>query len=143
MANPLIRPHIRFYPEDAGSRLTETWQASRWLHELPSDILTPMVRIGAQDFYIYEPAKLWDGQVVVPFRWFTRCTSNANRTPSLFGRGWRTQISDDNSGYIVHEFETVVFDTSILTISFPLMVDTHCTDMIPDPRHINGTSFSF
>lgn len=47
MANPLIRPHIRFYPEDAGSRLTETWQASRWLHELPSDILTPMVRIGA------------------------------------------------------------------------------------------------
>ncbi|PPQ85626.1 hypothetical protein CVT24_012671, partial [Panaeolus cyanescens] len=31
MANPLVRPHLHFLPEDAGPRLSEARQADRWL----------------------------------------------------------------------------------------------------------------
>ncbi|KAI5981921.1 hypothetical protein EDD15DRAFT_2182381, partial [Pisolithus albus] len=64
MANPRIRIHIRHYPEDAGGRLDQPWQASRWLHEIDPSIATPMIRKGQQDFYVFELTKLTDGTVV-------------------------------------------------------------------------------
>ncbi|KZT23739.1 hypothetical protein NEOLEDRAFT_1046272, partial [Neolentinus lepideus HHB14362 ss-1] len=63
ISNPQVRPHLRFLPEDSGNRLSEAWQAQRWLHELDSSLTTPMIRTGGQDFYIYEPVLLHDGQV--------------------------------------------------------------------------------
>ncbi|EED83930.1 predicted protein [Postia placenta Mad-698-R] len=62
MANPRVRPHLHFYPEDRGERpLSEARQASRWLNEIPHDLLTPMARVRHHDYYIYEPAMLVDG----------------------------------------------------------------------------------
>ncbi|KAJ7133509.1 hypothetical protein C8R44DRAFT_829315 [Mycena epipterygia] len=46
MANPKVRPHLHFYPEDSGPKLSEARQGQRWLKELPDDRTTPMVRIG-------------------------------------------------------------------------------------------------
>ncbi|KAK6977422.1 hypothetical protein R3P38DRAFT_3334959 [Favolaschia claudopus] len=37
MANPRVRPHLHFYPEDSGTKLSEARQAQRWLHELPDE----------------------------------------------------------------------------------------------------------
>ncbi|KAF9808715.1 hypothetical protein IEO21_07777 [Rhodonia placenta] len=62
MANPRVRPHLHFYPEDRGERpLAEARQAARWLHEMPNELLTPMARVRNQDYYIYEPAMLVNG----------------------------------------------------------------------------------
>jgi hypothetical protein len=76
MANPNVRPHLHFFPEDCGVRVNETRQADRWLHEWDEDQLTPMARIGSQgnfqDYYIYEPALLKDRTAVMPIRWFMR-----------------------------------------------------------------------
>ncbi|KAJ8521961.1 hypothetical protein ONZ45_g1372 [Pleurotus djamor] len=65
MANPQVRPHLSFYPEDSGKRLSEARQASRWLHDAPDDQLTPMIRLGSQDYFIYEPLKVVPPVVVL------------------------------------------------------------------------------
>ncbi|RPD56808.1 hypothetical protein L226DRAFT_513548 [Lentinus tigrinus ALCF2SS1-7] len=145
MANPRIRPHLRFYPEDAGQKLKECWQASRWLHELSPDIATPMVRVGSQDYYVYEPAKLIDGQVIIPFRWYTRASASGSGVQVLFGEGWRTHavtFHDGTRSYVVHEFEHVRFTTTSLSLSFPALLETHATDRSPDPRRILGRKLS-
>lgn len=72
MTNPKVRPHIHGYPEDSGSKLSEARQAARWLHEIPSDQTTPMMRLKDADYYIYEPTTLNDGTCCIPTSWFTR-----------------------------------------------------------------------
>jgi hypothetical protein len=72
MSNPRVRPHLHFYPEDAGKTLSEARHAAKWLHELPAEDTTPMIRIGADNYYIHEPAILQNGRPCVPVRWFTR-----------------------------------------------------------------------
>ena len=140
MGNPRVRPHLRFYPEDPRQKLKECWQASRWLHELSPDIATPMVRVGSQDYYVYEPAKLVDGQVVVPFRWYT-CATRPSGDQVLYGEGWRlaaVTFRDGTRSYIAHEYERVKFSTSSLSLSFPGLVRTFAMDDLPDPRNILG-----
>ncbi|KAK6997382.1 hypothetical protein R3P38DRAFT_3416225 [Favolaschia claudopus] len=91
MANPRVRPHLHFYPEDSGEKLSEARQGERWLHELPDEQTTPMVRISAQDYYIYEPAMLdsAEGEFCVPIRWFSR-------GGEFFAKCWRmVAISTD------------------------------------------------
>lgn len=72
MANPKVRPHLSFYPEDSGLTLSQARQASRWLHEIPNEQTTPMARFSGQDYYIYEPAMLRNGNYCIPVRWFMR-----------------------------------------------------------------------
>ncbi|KAJ3753206.1 hypothetical protein EV360DRAFT_10907, partial [Lentinula raphanica] len=84
MANPFVRPKLHFYPEDSGTHLSEGRQAQRWLNEAPNNLLTPMARINARDFYIHEPAMLLDGSCCIPVRWFSRGTH-------LYARCWRME----------------------------------------------------
>ncbi|KAF7357585.1 hypothetical protein MSAN_01354900 [Mycena sanguinolenta] len=72
MANPKVRPHLSFYPEDSGPKLSEAHQGDRWLKELSDSQTTPMLRIAQQDYYIHEPAMLRNGECCIPTRWFTK-----------------------------------------------------------------------
>ncbi|KAF9487548.1 hypothetical protein BDN71DRAFT_1404584, partial [Pleurotus eryngii] len=93
-----ICPHLSFYPEDAGQRLSKARQAARWLHEAPGDQLTPMARIGSKDFYVYEPAMLTDGSVCMPSRWFLRGGTLFAKCWSLLpvnGGSWRVVVHND------------------------------------------------
>ncbi|KAL1947759.1 hypothetical protein VTO73DRAFT_13483 [Trametes versicolor] len=141
MANPRVRPHMHFYPEECpDGSLKEGRQGHRWLHELSPGISTPMVRTAHQDFYAYEPAKLADGRVICPFRWFTRMSKRTGRQ-ELFGEGWALHavtLSDGVRAYVVHEFDGVVFSAAQLVQAFPRMVDTFPDDDLPDPRSIIG-----
>ncbi|KAG6808221.1 hypothetical protein H0H92_004980 [Tricholoma furcatifolium] len=82
MANPNIRPHLHFYPEDAGRILSEAWQASRWRTEVDPSLLTPMFRIHNQDFYVDEISLLQGHRACMPCRWFTR-------DGEMMGLAWR------------------------------------------------------
>ncbi|KAK7027831.1 hypothetical protein R3P38DRAFT_3315357 [Favolaschia claudopus] len=103
MANPRVRPHLHFYPEDSGEKLSEARQGERWLHELPDEQTTPMVRISAQDYYIYEPAMLdsAEGEFCLPIRWFTR-------GGEFFAKCWRmvAMSTDTVSGWHVYNPDT-------------------------------------
>ncbi|EJD39390.1 hypothetical protein AURDEDRAFT_37439, partial [Auricularia subglabra TFB-10046 SS5] len=65
-ANPRVRSHLHDLPEDAGSRLQEAWQSAHWRTDLPPELATPMIRVGALEFYVFEPALLMDGHS----RWY-------------------------------------------------------------------------
>lgn len=71
-ANPLVRPFIRLYPEKTNGIVNEVWQASKWMNELSSDQLTPMV-VGAKDqhFYVNELAYTNSKEFVIPLKWYT------------------------------------------------------------------------
>ncbi|KAJ7576777.1 hypothetical protein C8J56DRAFT_869884 [Mycena floridula] len=96
MANPAVWPKLSFYPEDSGSKVSEARQAHSWLHEVPDDLMTPMAHIGADDFFIYEPAMLNDQTCVIPYRWFTH-------GPSLVAKCWKMQrkLSEHYEGWRV------------------------------------------
>ncbi|KAE9383178.1 hypothetical protein BT96DRAFT_1039175 [Gymnopus androsaceus JB14] len=72
MANPRVRPHLSFYPEEVHKNLSEARQFAHWLHEIPDDEMGPMLRVGSMDYYIFEPAMLRSGKICMPHRWFTR-----------------------------------------------------------------------
>ncbi|KAG5652758.1 hypothetical protein H0H81_003845 [Sphagnurus paluster] len=90
MANPTIRKHLHFYPEDAGNNLSEAWQADRWKNELDSQLLTPMVRIHGQDFYTDEICLLHSG-ACMPRRWFMRDSK-------LFAKAWSVDCIGEGVG---------------------------------------------
>ncbi|KAJ7223860.1 hypothetical protein B0H12DRAFT_1213067 [Mycena haematopus] len=101
MANPKVRPHLSFYPEDSGPKLSEARQGDRWLKELPDSQATPMLRIAQQDYYIHEPAMLRNGDCCVPTRWFTKdgqffakCWALKSVSTAEL-RGWRVLVKSE------------------------------------------------
>lgn len=55
------REKLHSFPEYTPNSVKEVWQAEKWLYGVPSDVLTPMVRLGDRDFYINELAHCRDG----------------------------------------------------------------------------------
>lgn len=140
MANPNIRPHICHYPEDSGQYIEHAWQADAWKN-LDPDLASPMVRLGGQDFYIHELAKLDDGTLIMPFRWFTRSqVAPGDVDQDFYGLAWGVETLPTPSGgtYVVHQYQTIQFPTSRLLSSFPYLVESYDMDGIPDPRNILG-----
>ncbi|KAJ3916301.1 hypothetical protein F5877DRAFT_91854 [Lentinula edodes] len=122
MGNPKIRPHIRHYPEDSGQHVEHAWQADAW-RTLDPDLSSPMVRVGGQDFFIHELAKLDDGTYVILFHWLTRSQGlPGGPEQQFFGLAW----------------STIQFPVSRLLSSFPYLVESYDLDGIPDPRNILG-----
>ncbi|KAJ3846590.1 hypothetical protein EV368DRAFT_88779 [Lentinula lateritia] len=140
MGNPKIRPHIRHYPEDSGQHVEHAWQADAW-RTLDPDLSSPMVRVGGQDFFIHELAKLDDGTYVIPFRWLTRSQGlPGGPEQQFFGLAWSVEICSTftGRGFVVHQHQTIQFPVSRLLSSFPYLVESYDLDGIPDPRNIFG-----
>ncbi|KAG8696148.1 hypothetical protein FRC09_008704 [Ceratobasidium sp. 395] len=71
-SNPLLAPHLVYYPEDSGNELSESWQAEKWRDRVPLEDLTPTYADGSKMYYVNELARLHDGRYVIPQRWITR-----------------------------------------------------------------------
>jgi hypothetical protein len=140
MANPLVRPYLRFFPEDAGKRLTEAWQGQRFLREMPFDLRSPMVRVGNRDFYIYEPASLSDGRVCMPIRWFTRLSDNNSNEEKLYAEVCEMEEhkTDLVHGYIVHEYRSSEISVDRLSLSFIELKELWAILGKPNPINILG-----
>ena len=141
MANPKVRPHLSFYPEDAMNSISEARQGQRWLNEVPNELLTPMARIDNRDFFIFEPAVLHDGPCCIPFRWFMRKgTIYANAWPmaqvmTSQGPAWRVLIGE----------EIEVSEHGFLKNSLEFEADAGVYYTLPKPSRIYGKvcPFSF
>ncbi|KAF8891836.1 hypothetical protein BD779DRAFT_1437618 [Infundibulicybe gibba] len=132
MANPRVREHLRFYPEDNGKTVAEFYQASGW-RELDDPIrLTPMARIGGQDFYLYEPCLLKDGRVCMPFEWF-------KRGGGLIANVWTLRAGAGGSGWIVEEYNRVEVPEDQFLVSFTLWNSTPSTGHLPPVWSILGS----
>ncbi|KAJ7170376.1 hypothetical protein C8R43DRAFT_1120807 [Mycena crocata] len=72
LANPLVAPHMHFYPElVTKGPISETFQAERWMEYTP-DQLTPMFSKGHKHFWLEELARCADGTFVIPHTWIVR-----------------------------------------------------------------------
>lgn len=139
MANPRVRPHLHFYPEDRGERpLAEARQAARWLHEMPNELLTPMARVRNQDYYIYEPAMLVNGVVCMPVRWFTRLRRGQH---VMYAKCWPMEVvnhAESRFWRVVQGTEIEIAETMLIK-NFPqLRADAGHLYDIPDPARIHG-----
>ncbi|KAL1662140.1 hypothetical protein GGF50DRAFT_59618 [Schizophyllum commune] len=143
MANPNVRPQLHFLPEDTAPKVSEAWQAERWLHELDPQLATPMIRLGKQDYYVFEPALLrgngghgvgFEDHVFMPIRWFLR---NGRK----FGKAWRlhpVKAGDGREGWLVDARHEVEVDSAQLLLSFPEFVEAFHAYNVADPRNIFG-----
>ncbi|RDX41693.1 hypothetical protein OH76DRAFT_1364093 [Lentinus brumalis] len=69
-AHPPTRRKIHKYPEFTGDRVSEVWQAGKWLVDAPDEVLTPMVRQNGEDFYVNELTRCAAGKWFIPKRFF-------------------------------------------------------------------------
>lgn len=131
MANPQVRPHLHFLPEDAGERLSEAWHGNRWLCELDPDLASPMVRSRGQDFYVLEPVQLTNGQICMRERYFTRGIN-------MLARAWPMRPSNDGLGWIVVKDEPMDVMVQDFLTSYPKLRATYQYHQLPDPSNIIG-----
>lgn len=138
MANPRVRPHLSFYPENTGGEyLAEARQGARWLDEVPGEYLTPMIRVGARDFYVHEPLMSDDGVVRMPMRWFTRVEHGVH---VLYAKCWDMQpvLSDVGAGWRVYENNAHEIAASRLLKNFPELCTSAPLHSLPPPSRIFG-----
>ena len=138
MANPRVRQHIHHYHEDSGHHLEHAWQAEAW-RDLDPDLATPMVRMGHQDYYVYEVTRLNTGDLVIPHRWFTRRHKQGSEQQDLYCMAWKLDIDHGAQGYIVREWDQVQVPVTSLLASLPHISKSFELDGGYDPRKIIGT----
>lgn len=133
MANPHVRPQLHFYPEDLGKQLNEAFQARRWLKEMDPTQLTPMIRLQNQDFFVFEPTLLSNGQACMPIRWF-------QRGGLFFAMAWPLQAAanDIGSGWIVEGYTEIEISQRDLLVSFKNWGISQSTSMLPPAHNIIG-----
>ncbi|KAG1749271.1 hypothetical protein EDB19DRAFT_1629684 [Suillus lakei] len=133
MMNPRVRPLLHFYPEDAGAELNEARQAKYWLEELDPELLTPVVRLHNQDFFVFEPTLLSSGQACIPFRWFTRGGKMYTKAWSL-----RPVTREVDCGWVVEDFNSFEVLEDDLLVSFKNWDSSEATSGLPRAYSIYG-----
>jgi hypothetical protein len=140
MANPKVRPHLSFFPEDSGEKVSEAKQAHRWLREQAHKQLTPMARIDSQDYYIFEPAVLRNETFCIPFRWFHR--ADATSKNSLYARCWNITVAQHSDtgelGWRVWLDNEIEVHESHFAKNFPTFGLDHHLYRVPHPSKILG-----
>lgn len=136
MANPRVRPHLRFYPEDAGKKVNEYWQARHWLHEVDPARLSPMAVIGDKHVYVDEPCLLRNGEACMPIKWFSR-------DGSLVAKAHRLQARNRElvSGWVVEEYNEIEVPGSEFFIGFKDWDSANSTNSLPAATSIFGFFF--
>jgi len=81
MANPLLRPSMQFYPEEAGGSMKQLWHGKKWLEDCADDILTPTAKVGDQIYYIDEVLLRRDGKYFIPKRFFLKIDRRRLQVP--------------------------------------------------------------
>ena len=133
MANPRVRPHLSFYPEDAGKSVNGYSQSAHWREEADPLLLTPMATIGNQQYYVFEPCLLQNHRVCVPVRWFVRQSK-------LFAKAWTVRsVSHNNArGWIVEEYNEIEVSQDQFLVSFGSWNGSRLAMNLPHPSQIFG-----
>ncbi|KAI9429051.1 hypothetical protein H4582DRAFT_2114726 [Lactarius indigo] len=109
MANPLVRPHLHFYPEDAGKMVSEYWHGRHWHDNADPAVVTPMAVIDGLHFFVHEPCFLANGRAIMP------------------------------SGWVVEEYTTIVVPQDEFLILFNTWDSSQFASGLPSARSIVGS----
>ncbi|KAJ3720842.1 hypothetical protein DFJ43DRAFT_1001105 [Lentinula guzmanii] len=136
MANPLVRPNLSFYPQEALGRVESAKNAFRWLHEMDASLTTPMVHIGNEDFYLFEPSRLKSGRYCIPYRWVEH--RNAQGEVRLYGWVWFICPATGVNGWVVDSTDRAEVIESDFATSFLTLKESFLERAIPNPSIICG-----
>ncbi|RXW15157.1 hypothetical protein EST38_g10696 [Candolleomyces aberdarensis] len=101
--NPEVRRHIRRYPVlPKDGVVSEIWHGEKWQRTLDRHALSPMFDNGQRHYYIDEPARMKDGTIVIPLRWFEDDSQN------VWFTAWNVEFDDQNIGTIIDDDSKVV-----------------------------------
>ncbi|KAI9442451.1 hypothetical protein H4582DRAFT_1809218 [Lactarius indigo] len=134
MANPLVRPHLHFYPEDAGKMVSEYWHGRHWHNNADPAVVTPMAVIDGLHFFVHEPCFLANGRAIMPYRWFLRGDSILAKAWPLCAVG-----QGDRSGWVVEEYTTIVIPQDEFLIPFNTWDSSQFASGLPSARSIVGS----
>ena len=106
-----------------------------------------MIRISAQDFYLFEPTRLDDRRVILPTHWFFRMeTAGGRKVKHFFAEACRLEavVSEGSPrGYVAHEYDQFVVDAYRLMFSFPKLVETFHMDHLANLCVMLGLSVQY
>ncbi|KAH8913599.1 hypothetical protein BT69DRAFT_1344369 [Atractiella rhizophila] len=94
IANPLIRQHLTFLPENTPNQLQEIYQAEKWLEELSPHLLTPCVQYRSSLFFTDEVTELEGSRYFIVSRWILQ-------NSEIVGRGHEVLFDREINGFIV------------------------------------------
>jgi hypothetical protein len=90
--NPETRRHVRRYPVLVQDGIiSEIWHGEKWQRTLDRHAFSPMFDDGQRHYYIDEPARMNDGTLVIPLRWFE------DNSGGVWFTAWRVRIDDQVS----------------------------------------------
>ncbi|OAV88545.1 hypothetical protein PTTG_28999 [Puccinia triticina 1-1 BBBD Race 1] len=125
LANLLVEPHLRYYPEMTGGRnILRLSQSSKWLEELSPNTRAQMVWNNEHNFYLFELVQLQSGLIVIP-GFFYECAGEMYAhclTPTI-------DANQDNGQLVISIAKDAIFSspeyTSIsvagFNVEYPLM----------------------
>lgn len=143
MANPCVRPYLRFYAEDCGKHVSEARHGARWAQEVNANFAGPMARLECGgsfiDFYVHEVAlanidSYGTYAPVMPTRWF-------ERSGRLFARAHRLQTNSARTAYIINASECMDIPLSAFFASSVELQNSHRAYGLPPPSKIEGMGF--
>ncbi|KAJ7343257.1 hypothetical protein DFH08DRAFT_915165 [Mycena albidolilacea] len=133
MANPLVAPHMHFYPEETDGPISETYQAKCWMEHTPSQ-LTPMFSKGHKRFWIEELAQLKDGTFIIPHTLIVRnggLTSDVSIAMQTSDGRW--ELLDQEQTVKADDFE---LDYNDLIAHFGMLVWVEGAQASPMPNEM-------
>ncbi|KAI0363135.1 hypothetical protein BV20DRAFT_1058313 [Pilatotrama ljubarskyi] len=144
-ANPLVRPSLEVYPQDAGMQMKHPRQAKKWAHEVDPNLAALMARSDelGKDFFVNELAManidhLGTTGLVVPTRWFHR------QDGTLWSKACPVDVREtpDGAQLVVDMRQTAALQLPLtayfLNIEDLLDYDVQRRYNIPSPESLSG-----
>lgn len=138
MANPYVRPHLRFLPIDTTSHAS-AFHGEKWRLEVDGNIASPMIRApDGQDYFVDEPVlanvdSLGSVGPVWPTRFYIR-------DDVTFARVHLLRADYERSGYIIDGDHCMEMPVSAFILSYPRFAALHSYYNLPPPNSILGQS---
>ncbi|KAI0258461.1 hypothetical protein BC834DRAFT_847348, partial [Gloeopeniophorella convolvens] len=135
--NPLVRPFLRFYPEEGSPEHSEAWHGRRWKDEVDANLCAPMARApNGQDFFVEEPAlvNIHGTPAPVPVwvkRWYAR-------DGALHACVHPLSIDHQADTFVINGEETLDVPLSSFAMNFVMLNDVHQHYSLPPPTAIQG-----
>lgn len=136
MANPLVRKHLKFYPEEPDGDVEDASHAEHWRYDAPANISCPMARSlgrNQQDYYVHEPALARMGselKVVMVTRWEMRAGELHAHVHAMTPAG---------DGYWIDAADSSIVKLSCFLSCFVELEKNHARPKLPSPSMIHGT----
>ncbi|KIJ40620.1 hypothetical protein M422DRAFT_256592 [Sphaerobolus stellatus SS14] len=102
---------------------------------MDDDSLTPMIRVGSQDFFIFEPALVEGSKAVIPHRFFLR-------DGKMQMLAWPLEEDKEGKGWVVRKDKDMEMPCSQLMVSWLDFVASYQNRGLTDPRIILGVRTS-